>query len=375
MGFDNLFHYLILTLEVFFVNLLLSGDNAVVIALACRSLPPALTRRAMLIGIDSAIVLRVLLGAVASFLLRIPLLKLAGGIALLVIAIKLTVEEQGETRLGSSLPKKRPGLWSAVGTIIVADLVMSVDNVVALAAVAQGSIFFLGLGLVMSVPLLIYGSLFVGALFRRYPLLKRGGGALLGWLAGDIAMSDPLLTDWVNQQAPALTIVVPILAVVFVLVESRIMEEEQAAAFALRPKARPKAAMVDSPPAVIERAPPPAILDLASQSVAAEMPAPISAAEPPKSAAETYEKRPQADRSGALPSGDATIPSRDATAPSGDATASYVRAPRKRFKLWVWIAAAASAVLLWLFFKSLSLDFAPSTPPIQWTPPIGKGPR
>jgi YjbE family integral membrane protein len=365
MGFDNFFHYLDLTLEAFFVNLLLSGDNAVMIALACRSLPPALTRRAMLIGIDGAIVLRVLLAAVASFLLRIPLLKLAGGIALMVIAIKLTVEEQGETRFGRSLPKKPPGLWSAVGTIIVADLVMSVDNVVALAAVAQGSIFFLAMGLVMSVPLLMYGSLFVGAWFRRYPLLKRGGGALLGWLAGDIAMSDPLITDWVNQQAPALTIVVPILAVVFVWVESRIMEEGQAAALALRPKARPKAAMVDAPPAVIERAPPPAILDLASQSVAAEIPAPMSAAE-------TYEKRPHPDPHAAPPCGDATVPSGDATVPPGEATAVPARAPRGRFKLWVWIVTAVSAGLLWLFFKSLSLDFAPSAPPVQWTPPVGK---
>jgi len=340
----------------------------VMIAVACRSLPPALTRRAMLIGIEVAIALLVVLTVVASFLLRIPLLKLAGGMALLVIAIKLTVEKQGEAQFDGSLPSKPPGLWSAVGTIVVADLVMSVDNVVALIAVAQGSIFFLGLGLLMSVPLLMYGSLFVGALLRRYPLLKRGGGAMLGWLAGDIAMSDPLITDWVNQQAPALTIVVPILAVVFVLVESRIMEEGQAAASALRPKARPKAAIVHAPPAVIERAPAPVILDLASQSVAAEMPAPISAAEPPKSAAETYEKRPQP--------ADATLPTGDATAPSGDATASYVRAPgAKRFKLWVWIAAAASAALLWLFFKSLSLDFAPSTPPIQWTPPTGTKPR
>ena len=163
MGFENLFHYLNQTLEVLFVNLLLSGDNAVVIALACRSLPPKLTRRAMWIGIDGAIALRILLATVASFLLSIPLLKLAGGVALTVIAIKLTVERHGGTDSEKSPRKNSPGLWSAVGTIIVADLVMSVDNVLALAAVAQGSIFILSMGLLMSVPLLLFGSLLVSA--------------------------------------------------------------------------------------------------------------------------------------------------------------------------------------------------------------------
>src|ERR1017187_1163383 len=147
MGFDNIFHYLNLTLEVFVVNLLLSGDNAVVIALACRSLPPELTRRAMLLGIEGAIVMRILLTAVASLLMRIPVLKLAGGVALTIIAIKLTVERQGESPSGRTPPRMATDLWSAVGTIFVADLVMSVDNVVALAAVAQGSIVILTIGL------------------------------------------------------------------------------------------------------------------------------------------------------------------------------------------------------------------------------------
>src|SRR5271157_6196535 len=102
MGFDQLFHYLNLTLEVFFLDLLLSGDNALVIALACRSLPPALTKRAMLIGIDGAIALRILLTTVASFLLHIPLLKLVGGVALTVIAIKLTVERRAGTESAKS---------------------------------------------------------------------------------------------------------------------------------------------------------------------------------------------------------------------------------------------------------------------------------
>ena len=343
MGFDNLFHYLNQTLEVLFVNLLLSGDNAVVIALACRSLPPQLTRRAMWIGIDGAIALRILLATVASYLLSIPLLKLVGGVALTVIAIKLTVERHAGTESGKSPRKNSPGLWSAAGTIIVADLVMSVDNVVALAAVAKGSIFILSMGLLMSVPLLLFGSLLITALLRRYPLLKRAGGAMLGWLAGEIAISDPMIMDWVNQQAPALTVVVPILVVVFVLIESRIMEEAQAAAYALRPTLRRKAAIIKSPPATIEQAAPAAAL---------------SAAPSPAPAGETALQRQ---------------PKPAAAVPPVDGTTSDVRAPwHKRVKLSVWIATAVSIALLWILFRSLSLDFPATTPALQWTPPAGQ---
>jgi YjbE family integral membrane protein len=349
MGFDNAFHYLNLTLEVFYLDLLLSGDNAMVIALACRSLPPEQTRRAMVIGIEGAIALRILLTTVAGLLLHIPLLKLVGGIALTGIAIKLTVEDAGETESDKRPPRNPPGLWSAVGTIVVADLVMSVDNVVALAAVAQGSIFVLTMGLLMSVPLLMFGSLFVTALLRRYPLLKRGGGALLGWLAGDIAISDPMIVDWVNQQAPALTVVVPILIVVFVLIESRIMEDAQATAYALRPKLRRKPAIINSLTAVIEQTPARTISSVASPSVEAKVPSPVAAAE-------TFETPHQ--------------PEPERTLPHDEGTTSPVPAPRdKRSKRWVWIAAAISVALLWILFRSLSLDFTTTAPALQFTPP------
>jgi YjbE family integral membrane protein len=203
MGLENLFHTVSLTLQVFILNLLLSGDNAVVIALACRSQPPLLMRRAMSIGIGAAIALRILLTTVAGLLLQVPMLKLAGGVALTIIAVKLTIAKSGGAESGESASGNPQALWPIVGTIIAADLVMSVDNVVALAAVAQGNIFFLALGLLMCVPLLIYGSVFVTALLKRYPLLIRGGGAMLGWIAGDIAITDPMIADWVNQQSPA----------------------------------------------------------------------------------------------------------------------------------------------------------------------------
>jgi len=354
MGFDNLFHYVNLTLEVFFVNLLLSGDNAVVIALACRSLPPALTRRAMLIGIDGAIALRVLLTIFASFLLSIPVLKILGGVALAAIAIKLTVEEEGEPKSDGRPPKDAPGLWSAVGTIIVADLVMSVDNVVALAAVAHGSILILTMGLLMSVPLLMFGSVFVAALLKRYPLLKRAGGAMLGWLAGDIAISDPMVFDWVNQQSPALTVVVPFLVAVFVLIESRIMEDAQATAYALRPKFRTTStpAIIAPPPAAIEKTPAIASIAIAGETVEAARPPPISAAENIATP-----RRPEPD----------------SMQPSGEVATSRVQAPRhKRIKPVVWIAAVIAVALFWLLFKFLSLDFTTTAPALQWTPPTGR---
>jgi hypothetical protein len=160
---------------------------------------------------------------------------------------------------------------------------------------------------------------------------------MLGWIAGDIAISDPMITGWVNQQSPALTIVVPILVVVFVLIESRIMEGAQATAYALRPKLRP------------EPAPAEVIITVASQSVEADAPSPISAAK-------TLETPRQPEPGSTLP--------RDA------GTTSHVQAPRdKRFRLSVWIAVAISVALLWILFRFLSLDFATTTPAIQFTSP------
>ncbi|MGA2191569.1 MAG: YjbE family putative metal transport protein [Steroidobacteraceae bacterium] len=337
MDVDSIVHYLSLTLEVFYLDLLLSGDNALVIALACRSLPPEQTRRAMLIGIEGAVVLRILLTTVAGLLLYIPLLKLIGGVALTGIAIKVTIEDVGERRSARGAPRNPAGMWSAVGTIVVADLVMSVDNVVALASVAKGSIFVLATGLLMSVPLLMYGSLFVTALLRRYPLLKRGGGAMLGWLAGDIAISDPLFSDWVNQQAPALTLVVPILTLVFVLVESRIMEQAQAAAHALRPQRRRAAARADAPAAGIE-------------------PAPAAAMEQAAAAVSVI-----AQRAAVAPA---------LSPPPAPASAGHAATPRKkRFKRSFWIAAILTLALLWMLFKLLTLDFDSSIPALQFTAP------
>ena len=231
-------HYLSMTLEVLLLDLLLSSDNIVMIALACRSLPESKRRLGLMLGTGAAILLRVLLTTVARFVLEIPILKLLGGLALVIIAIKLIRTAETPVDVSNELGEGGSNLWSAVATIVIADLVMSVDNILGLAAIARGSLLILIIGLVISVPLLMFGSLFVGSLLQKYPVLIRAGGAMLGWFAGDIAVSDPLFVNWIAQQAPALSVVVPILAAAYVLAQVAVMRAAQASAAALRPLPR-----------------------------------------------------------------------------------------------------------------------------------------
>ena len=220
IGLDTGMQGINLTVQVFLLDLLLSGDNAVVIALACRHLPARQMRQALFAGMGVAVVLRILFTSVISLLLKVPCLKLLGMCALVVIAIKLLVDDEG----AENLPQRSGStLWSVIGVIVFADLAMSLDNVVALAAVAQDNLGILVLGLLLSIPMLMYGSLFVSGLFKRYPWLIPAGGALLGWVAGSIGMSDPLIADWVAAQAPGLVLAMPLACAIFVLVESRII--------------------------------------------------------------------------------------------------------------------------------------------------------
>lgn len=234
-------HYISMMLEVLLLDLILSSDNVVVIALACRSLPLAKRQLGLVLGTGVAILLRVIFTTGARFVLELPMLKLVGGLALIFIAIKLILAADKITEVPEGQDGGGASLWSAVGTIVVADIVMSVDNVLGLAAIARGSLLILIMGLVISVPLLMFGSLFVGALLQRYPILIRAGGTMLGWFAGDIAVSDPLLAGWISLEAPALSIVVPLLAAVYVLAQVSVMLGQQASASALRPQPRAKA--------------------------------------------------------------------------------------------------------------------------------------
>lgn len=176
------------------VNIVLSGDNAVVIALAVRSLPPAQQEKAIFWGSAAAIILRVILTIFAVKLLALPWLKLIGAVLLLYIGIKLLLPEDGGDNIDSS-----DNLMAAIKTILVADFVMSVDNVIAVAAAAGGSITLLILGLAISIPLIIIGATMLLKLMERWPVIITIGAGLLGFVAGEMAITDPAIGEWVKS--------------------------------------------------------------------------------------------------------------------------------------------------------------------------------
>jgi YjbE family integral membrane protein len=173
--------------KIIWINVLLSGDNALVIALACRGLPPRQRLWGMIFGAAAAVVLRIVFTGIVATLMEWPYLKLVGGLALLVIAAKLLVpDEEDEEGVESA-----SHLWAAVQIVVVADIVMSLDNVIAVAAAANGSAPLLVLSLAISVPLIVAGAALIMALLNRLPILVWAGAALLGWIAGDVIVTDP----------------------------------------------------------------------------------------------------------------------------------------------------------------------------------------
>jgi YjbE family integral membrane protein len=214
LSFDAAFW--VALLQIIWINILLSGDNAVVIALACRSLPPRQQRWGIVLGTLPAIVLRVIFAIFIAYLMEIPWLKVIGGLLLFWIAIKmLQSEEDGAEGNGHSAGS----LWGAVRTIVVADAVMSLDNVIAIAAAARGDMALLVIGLAISMPLVIFGSAVLLKVLTRFPILVWAGGALLGWIAGEVIVTDPGLLPWVDAHAHYLHEVAPAVgAVVVVLV-------------------------------------------------------------------------------------------------------------------------------------------------------------
>lgn len=189
--------------QIIMIDILLGGDNAVVIALACRQLPPDLRTKGILWGTAGAIVLRVILIAFALTLLAIPFLKIVGAVLLLWIGVKLLMpqDEDGHSDIHGS-----DKLWAAVKTVIIADLVMSIDNVIAVAGAAtsaggQHQLPLVIFGLLVSIPIIIWGSQLVLKLMDRFPLIITVGGMLLGWIAGTMAHSDPAVKDWIPQSA------------------------------------------------------------------------------------------------------------------------------------------------------------------------------
>lgn len=198
--------------QIIMINIVLSGDNAVVIALASRSLPPRQQKQAILFGSFGAIILRVILTFFAVVLLGLPWLKIIGAVLLFWIGIKMLIPEEDETELDG-----HEHLWAAIKTIIIADFVMSLDNVIGVAAAAKGDIVLLVLGLAISIPLIIYGSTLILKLMTRFPVIITLGGGILGWVAGEMIITDPVISGWVESQAHWLHTVAPAFGALFVV--------------------------------------------------------------------------------------------------------------------------------------------------------------
>jgi YjbE family integral membrane protein len=180
--------FLIQLLQIIWINILLSGDNAVVIALACRSLPPKSRKVGIVLGAGVAIVLRIIFTLMVVSLLALPYLRIGGGVLLVWIAVKLLTDETDESNV-----KAAGSVWQAVRIVAIADMVMSLDNVLAIAAVAKDSTMLVILGLGLSIPLIVFGAQLVITLIERYSWLVWVGAALLGFVAGELMVSEPRL--------------------------------------------------------------------------------------------------------------------------------------------------------------------------------------
>ena len=195
-------HFWVAVGQIILIDILLGGDNAVVIALACRQLPENQRLKGILWGTAGAILLRVALIAFAISLLKVPFLKIAGAALLIWIGVKLITPHDEDAHGNIQASDK---LWSAVKTVIVADLVMSIDNVIAIAGAAQNAgeqhqMALVILGLVVSIPIIVWGSQIVLKLMDRFPVIILLGGMLLGWIAGGMLQTDPMLKDLIPQE-------------------------------------------------------------------------------------------------------------------------------------------------------------------------------
>ncbi len=210
-------------LKIIMIDLLLSGDNAVVIALACRNLPAEQRKKGILFGMAGAVVLRIVLTFFAVSLLSLPYLKLVGAMLLLWIGIKLILPED-EHDEGSIKADAR--LLGAIKTIIVADFVMSLDNVLGVAAAAQGNVPLLVFGLLISIPLIAWSSQLVLKVIDRFPYVIFGGGALLGYVAGEMLVSESLFASLLESR-PYLHVLVPVVCAGLVLLVGKWLGQRQ----------------------------------------------------------------------------------------------------------------------------------------------------
>ena len=216
--------------KIIIANIILSGDNAVVIAMACHNLSDKYRRPAIIAGSAGAIVLRIVFCAILGLLLGVPYLKLVGGALLLWIGVKLMVDEEDDANI-----KAHDNLWAAIWTIIVADAVMSLDNAIAIAAAAKGDFTLIVIGLVISIPIIIVGATLIAKLLDRFPWLAMVGAGLIGWIAGEVMAGDGKhdvvgadgklvevihpgsIAAWLNAHLPHAELVCAIAGAVFVL--------------------------------------------------------------------------------------------------------------------------------------------------------------
>jgi len=197
--------------SIVIIDIVLGGDNAILIALASKALAPEQRRKAMLWGVVGAVLVRTAFTAVALYLLKIPLLQFAGGVVLVWIALKLLVEEKKiECQTGNSLGE-------AIKIIIIADVVMGIDNVIAIAGAAHGSLALVVGGLIISVPIIVWGSTIILKLIEKYPVIVYAGAAVLAWTAGQMIVSDSLIMNYAGSSIPYFSTLVPVLILVGVL--------------------------------------------------------------------------------------------------------------------------------------------------------------
>jgi YjbE family integral membrane protein len=186
-------------LKIMWINILLSGDNAVVIAMACRGLPHRQRMWGMILGAGVAVVLRIVFTGLVASLMLLPWLKIVGGLALFYIAAKLLVPEDPD----EDETEATEHLWRAVRIVAIADIIMSLDNVIAIAAAAGGNMALLVIGLGISIPLIVAGAALIMALLDRYPILIWAGAALLGWIVGEVIVTDPVIQGYLEPKLGA----------------------------------------------------------------------------------------------------------------------------------------------------------------------------
>ena len=218
------------------INVVLSGDNAVVIALACRNLPPQQQRRAFIVGTGAIVVLMTALTAFAALLMSLPWIQAIGSLLLLWIGVKLLLPDDDEGNI-----KEHDHFWGAVRTIIIADIVMSLDNVLGMAGAARGHLGMLFVGLLITMPLILFGSALLVKLMERFPQFVTIGAGLLGYVAGDMAVGDPAVKNYIDTHAHLLEQLAPIVGAALVVVAGKMLARKRDTASHAAPSAPARA--------------------------------------------------------------------------------------------------------------------------------------